>query len=204
MQQYPAYACAPLERNPNFQACLSVLNAELTAIFDDLQNLNAGYLLDKDGLELDFYAAGIYGIYRPTVGLGTYLGASGALGQRRFATRFCSYSAGYVPPSKLLSDDEFKRFLVWQLSIGDGRQFNITWLKRNIARFLLSSVFDEISATHLWLVGIVAQTKGVLEITLPYTTSDTATQGLMTTLKWLIQADLMNLPIQYTYKVNLA
>jgi hypothetical protein len=57
----------------------------------------------------------------------------------------------YEPKGVLVSDDDiYKRCLTWHFQKGDGRYFNVRWLKRRIARFLLGTngTTPHISATN--------------------------------------------------------
>jgi hypothetical protein len=58
------------------------------------------------GTLLDWVADNLYGYYRPTLG------------------------------GALVSDDVMQRCMTWQLYKGDGKTFNIEWLKRRVMRFL--------------------------------------------------------------------
>lgn len=85
---------------------------------------------------LDWVAQGLYGMTRPTLSTGknqdlgpynTYTFGTQLLGRFKF-----------IGPQNITatSDDVFKRILTWHFYKGDGKVFNIRWLKRRIRRFL--------------------------------------------------------------------
>lgn len=91
------------------------------------------------GLLLDWIGAGLYGMPRPTL-------VSGKIRQiGPFNTATYNYLAVPYNQVKLLdpqvfyatSDDTYKRILTWHFFKGDGKVFNVKWLKRRVMRFLL-------------------------------------------------------------------
>lgn len=86
---------------------------------------------------LDWVAAGLYGFpERPVLGSGT-LNPIGALDTYAYDT--LAYNGSAVGGNLVynpVSDDVFRRIITWHFYKGDGKVFNIRWLKRRIARFL--------------------------------------------------------------------
>lgn len=88
------------------------------------------------GALLDWVGTGLYGLARPTLssGVNQNIGAFNTVLFRtlpldgRKVTGASNVAA--------TSDDVYKRILTWHLYKGDGKQFNIKWLKRRIMRFL--------------------------------------------------------------------
>jgi len=85
---------------------------------------------------LDWIAQGLYGQTRPALSSGqnAYLGTYNS-----FLYNQIPYNERLVVgPSNVVatSDDIFKRCMTWNLYQGDGRQFNVLWLKRRIMRWL--------------------------------------------------------------------
>jgi hypothetical protein len=88
------------------------------------------------GSFLDWVGEGLYGMKRPTL----------ASGQRRELGTFNSamFNEAMFNEDILLDptdifvtdDDTYKRILTWHLYKGDGKLFNIRWLKRRVMRFL--------------------------------------------------------------------
>jgi hypothetical protein len=88
------------------------------------------------GLLLDWVAQGIYGLTRPV--LSSFQSALiGPLDTYGFNELGLNESE-LVGPKDIAatSDDVFKRIITWHMYRGDGRYFNVTWLKRRIMRFL--------------------------------------------------------------------
>jgi len=182
------YAYTPHNINRNFKAFIDALNSTITAIIDTIKTINACYLLDKTGDALDFYAAGVYGIYRPTIALGAIGEHGGGFGQRSFLTRFLSYDSGSgLAPTKTLNDDEFKRLIVWYLYSDDTKQFSIAWLKSRIARFL------GVERKEININLLNSTIRIVLKKDNPYSLI----------FKWLLISDYLNLPYSYKYIVIL-
>jgi len=88
------------------------------------------------GALLDYVGQGLYGLPRPTL----------ASGQRREIGTFNSAMFNesmfnediLLDPTDLFvtDDDTYRRILTWHLYKGDGKLFNIRWLKRRVMRFL--------------------------------------------------------------------
>lgn len=88
------------------------------------------------GALLDWVAAGLYGFIRPVLPSG-HSQAVGPFNTEAFNTRPYNVrkligSANYYATD----DDTFKRIITWHYYKGDGKVFNIRWLKRRIMRFL--------------------------------------------------------------------
>lgn len=88
------------------------------------------------GLLLDWVGQGIYGYERPSL----------PSGRNRNIGPLNTYGLNVLGPNILkeignqnvyvTTDDIYKRCLTWHLYKGDGKVFNIQWLKRRIMRFL--------------------------------------------------------------------
>lgn len=84
---------------------------------------------------LDWVAQGLYGMLRPVL----------ATGRKSQIGAFNTWAINTLPFDGLIltgttyfavNDDYFKRILTWHVYKGDGRYFNVRWLKRRIMRFL--------------------------------------------------------------------
>ena len=90
-----------------------------------------------NGVMLDWGIAGLYGIEeRPTLPSGgdQDLGTYNTLTFDRLT--FNGYQKVFSANVYMTSDDVFRRILTWAFYKGDGKQFNIRWLKRRVTRFL--------------------------------------------------------------------
>jgi hypothetical protein len=92
------------------------------------------------GKLLDWVALGLYGISRPSLEAARLIQV-GALNTYPFD--FIPLNAietldpfGVLPQYYATSDDTFRRVITWHYFKGDGKVFNIRWLKRRVARFL--------------------------------------------------------------------
>ena len=88
------------------------------------------------GALLDWVAAGLYGILRPALASGKNKNA-GAFNTYQFNTITFGHGRKIYPTNAVVTSDyTFKRILTWLFFKGDGKVFDIRWLKRRIERFL--------------------------------------------------------------------
>lgn len=88
------------------------------------------------GALLDWVAQGLYGITRQPLPSGTNR-SIGMIGTIAFGIfPFGKYKLIGPANYYATSDDAFKRIITWHYFKGDGKVFNVRWLKRRIARFL--------------------------------------------------------------------
>lgn len=103
---------------------------------------------------LDWVAQGLYGMTRPTLSTGknqdlgpynTYTFGTQLLGRFKF-----------IGPQNITatSDDVFKRILTWHFYKGDGKVFNIRWLKRRVMRFLLGVNGTDLNIDQTYQVSV--------------------------------------------------
>lgn len=85
---------------------------------------------------LDFVGTGLYGMPRPVLSTGNS-GAKGPLNTYVFnEMALDDYDAGGPTETFVTNDDIYRRVLTWHLYKGDGKLFDIQWLKRRVMRFL--------------------------------------------------------------------
>jgi hypothetical protein len=89
-----------------------------------------------NGSLLDWVAEGLYGQHRPVLVMG-FTQDTGPLNTLQLNTLPLN-TLDLSDPSEfyLVDDDLFRRVLTWHLLKGDGKLFNVRWLKRRIKRFL--------------------------------------------------------------------
>lgn len=88
------------------------------------------------GSLLDWVGQGLYGLARPTLSSGRNQNF-GPFNTAQFNTLTLNgLKVTGSPNVAATSDDIYKRILTWHLYKGDGKVFNIMWLKRRIMRFL--------------------------------------------------------------------
>lgn len=179
---------------------------------------------------LDWVAEGLYGFIRPVLPSGrnkdlgpfnTYV-----LNGLAFNTRKRIGPQNYAATT----NDTFKRILTWHLFKGDGKQFNIRWLKRRVMRFLegvnginfnvdqtyqISVTFGVDNQVNIRLVsGFRTITGGALFNrnrlnTMPFNRIISVFTPLGTfaeapILKAAIDAGVLELPFQFNYVVTIA
>lgn len=134
----PSYLYVQYQDDDNLQAMVEAYNIYAQAYLTYLNGLNLPIWSNPKvvGSLLDWVALGIYGFTRPV------FSNPGTAGQGPFNTwQFNSITFNTATPGQasgftLASDDIFKRVLTWHLYKGDGKVFNVSWLKRRVARFL--------------------------------------------------------------------
>jgi hypothetical protein len=85
---------------------------------------------------LDWVAHGLYGMLRPQLASGTRRDF-GTFNTGMFNEVEFNEDVLLGPDDIFVTDDEtFRRILIWHLYKGDGKLFNVRWLKRRVQRFL--------------------------------------------------------------------
>lgn len=105
------------------------------------------------GAVLDWVAAGLYGMLRPSLSLGHYR-TIGPLNTWALNTWVLNALRIIAPTDfHYTTDDIFKRILTWHIYKDDGDVFTIRWLKRRIERFLtgVDGTGGETEAVPPWL-----------------------------------------------------
>ena len=106
------------------------------------------------GAILDWVGAGLYGVVRPALASGqsAILGPynSSMYNQVAYDERVI------VGPTDVVatSDDIYKRIITWNYFKGDGRVFNIRWLKRRIERFLFGTNGSAPPVNNTWQISV--------------------------------------------------
>lgn len=150
------------------------------------------------GLLLDWVAAGLYGLRRPTLSSGQFH-TTGPYNAALFnklpynASKKIGTSAFYAT-----NDDIFKRCLTWAFYKGDGKNLNIRWLKRRIMRFLAGANGTSDSIDQTYQVSVTFT--GPAEVTITILPGDLVLSAAET-LKEAIESGVLELPFQFTYVV---
>ena len=85
---------------------------------------------------MDWVGAGIYGLPRPALASGFPL-TIGELNTWELNTVELNADVIIEPNIVATTDDFYKRMLTWHVFKGDGKVFNVRWLKRRVMRFLI-------------------------------------------------------------------
>jgi hypothetical protein len=152
----PSYLYQEYADDDNLQAFVMSQNALAQTYLDWFNSINLPVYTGPQivGPLLDWVAAGIYGETRPTLPSGntTNDGALNTLALNELALN------GWfvVEPTTFYntSDDIFKRILTWNFYKGDGKNFNIRWLKRRIMRFLLGTNGTDLGTQSTYQISI--------------------------------------------------
>ena len=131
-----SYLYKEYDDDDDLQAFTASYNALAQQYIDTINALNLPIYTKQSGALLDWVAQGLYGIARPYLssGLIRRVGA-----YNTFAFNTISYNTSKAVSNvqvAITSDDVFKRIITWHFYKGDGKVFNVRWLKRRIMRFI--------------------------------------------------------------------
>jgi hypothetical protein len=182
------------------------------------------------GALLDFVALGLYGLERPALpsGKNQNIGTLNTFHFNQIAMNTLKVVGNQ--DFYATTDDIFKRILTWQFFKGDGKVFNVRWLKRRIMRFLFGTngTSYNVDQTYTVSVSFGAGNQVNIDIGLgtrritggallnKFALNRTRTNELDTTftpspaiptaiiLKAAIESGAVELPFQFTYVVNVA
>lgn len=225
----PSYAYTQYADDDDIQGFFAAFNTLAQQYVNTFNALNlpvyTGDLIV--GALLDWVALGLYGLARPLLpyGVGKNLGPYNT----------SAFNSLYFNESKLLgpttyyatTDDIFKRILTWHLYKGDGKVFNIRWLKRRIMRFLLGVNGTSPDIGNTYQVSVTFGPSGQVNIRIinalrvvaggaiynAFAFNTQAFDGLQTTVEQFIpfaaaptfqaavQAGVLELPFQFTWIV---
>lgn len=133
----PSYLYEEYFDDDDLQAFVASYNAQAQDYVDTFNAMNLPiYTSDEiSGTLLDWVAAGLYGLTRPALASGKPR-LVGPLDTYEFNTMRLNDSSVIEADVVTTTDDIFKRILTWHLFKGDGKVFDVRWLKRRVARFL--------------------------------------------------------------------
>lgn len=229
-QVIPSYLYWQYNDDPDLNAFVNQFNLMAQQYVDWFNSINLPvYTADTivDGL-LDWVALGLYGQERPSLPSGE-AETIGPINTYAFNTMpFNGFEL--IGPKNVYAttNDVFKRILTWNFYKGDGYTFNIRWLKRRIQRFLdgvngtdpgvnqtyqISVTFGTGNQVNINILsGYRTVTGGSMFNTAAFNTvpfndlESTFTQltpfELAPILQSAIEAQVVQLPFQYTYVVT--
>ena len=181
---------------PAFIECYNVIAQEILTFMAEF-GLPIYTMDNKSDALLDWIAEGVYGLKRPTLPMGITI-TTGPYNTNAYNT--IAFNAEKTQGAKdyyTTTDDIFKRLMTWNLYKGDGADFNISWLKRRIMRFLNGANGVDVEIDNTYPVSIAYT--GDSELTITITQSDTTTAGL---LRAAILAGAAQVPFMYSYIIN--
>ena len=150
---------------------------------------------------LDFVAAGLYGLPRPTLQSGRSTN-TGPFNTYRFnTTTFNGHKQSGAQNFFLTNDDAYKRILTWHYYKGDGKVFNIRWLKRRIVRFLVGVNGTSPNVDATYQVSVTFSPPSQVNINI---ISGSSSFPLAPVLQQAIQSGALELPFQFNYVITLS
>jgi hypothetical protein len=229
----PSYLYQEYSDDDDLQAFVASYNALAQEYVNWFAAANLGDYTSEIvvGALLDWVAEGLYGMARPTLASGRaqYLGPFDTArfnalqfnGQKRIG------SANY----QVTSDDVFKRILTWHVYKGDGKVFDVRWLKRRVMRFLIGANGTAPNIDETYQISVTFGTGNQVNINIlsglrtvvggarfdrfQFNARAALFNGLLTTFeqfaplalapifKEAVDSGVLELPFQFTYVVNL-
>jgi hypothetical protein len=207
-------------------------DADLQAFIDSYNAIAQGYLNWFNGVQfciytsanisgalLDWIGNNLFGVTRPILlGQGYSVGPVDTYpvnSQENNAMLVSQGSATYV------TDDIYKRVLTWATYLGDGKQLNLIWLRRRIARFIYGANGEDIDIGLIANIGLVlseSRTNGEYntasfnELTfnelgttsMKTITISAANSPAAVSFQQLVESGMIQLPFQYNFEVSIA
>lgn len=227
----PSYLYQQYFDDDDLQAFIIAFNRQAQLYVDWFTNVNLPLYVGPgvSGDLLDWVGTGLYNYPRPSLpsGLTQNIGALNTYALNTMAFN----EQKIVGPSTfyITTDDLYRRCLTWHLYKGDGKTFNVRWLKRRVMRFLtgVDGFGGETDTTYL--VSITFGLNRHININLQSTRRfarggaligagafdsfafnelDTSSiqfpvSPLSPIFKSAVEAGVLELPFQYTYSVNI-
>ncbi len=224
----PSYLYWEYNDDEDLQAFVDSYNSISQKYLNTFNQLNlpvyTGNLIS--GKLLDWVALGIYGQIRPSLPSGRTL-AKGTYNTLEYnELEYNGYERSQITSFYETTDDIFKRILTWNLYKGDGRIFNVRWLKRRVMRFLtgangidpginqtyqVSVTFGFPNIVNIRILSVIRTITGgtygsVLYNSNAYNYGSSVSQEFPSfeyapILKSAIDSGVLQLPFQYTYNV---
>lgn len=193
----PSYLYEQYADDDNLQAFVRAYNAEMQEYVDWFNTVNLPIYTGLSGALLDWVAEGLYGISRPALSSGR----NPDLGPYNTSVyNFLMYNETRRIGAQnvtVTTDDLFKRIMTWRLYRGDGKVFNLRWLKRRIARFLTYPNGGTGVIAETYDISVTFATGNQINIILPAVPNATI-------LKEAIDSNAVELPFQFVYSVTVA
>ena len=134
----PSYLYKEYDDDDDLQTFVYSYNGVAQDFIDTLNGINLPIYTAPNigGSLLDWVAAGLYGMLRPALntGLVNFIGPYDTTTYNQLPYDGTLNLSNVT--STLVNDDIFKRVLTWHFYKGDGKVFNVRWLKRRVMRFI--------------------------------------------------------------------
>lgn len=138
LETIPSYLYVQYNEDDDLRAFVDAYNQLTQEIIDWFAGANLPiYTGDPvSGALLDWVALGLYGMPRPVLPAAAPRDI-GTLGTGLFGSLMFDEFRRIAPTEfYATTDDVFRRCMTWNFYKGDGRTFNVRWLKRRVQRFL--------------------------------------------------------------------
>jgi hypothetical protein len=197
IQNLPSYLYQQYNNDEDVLAFFDAYNTSSQTNLDRINNLNLPNYTTKFGLLLDWVALGIYGIKRPVLPFAGTLG-SGVYNESIYDTTVYNENVILTPSGFYeTTDDIFKRIITWNFYKGDGYQFNITWLKNRVYRFLAQTNGIPAPIPNTYDISVTFGAGNAVDITIA--------SGDLTTLAPILEAGInsgaLQVPFQYNFNI---
>jgi hypothetical protein len=193
----PSYLYSEYTDDDDLQAFVAAYNGYAQSYLNTFNGLNLPIYTASNisGPLLDWVGQGIYGYPRPSLP-GISASVVGPFNTVEFdqnlALNALKTTSG---TSYTTTDDIYKRLLTWHFYKGDGKYFNIRWLKRRIMRFLIGANGTAPNIDQTYQVNVTFAAGNVVNITIP-------TYPVAPLLATAISSGAAELPFQYTFNVT--
>lgn len=192
-----SYLYVQYNDDPDLQAFVRSFNELAQNYVDTFNSLNLPIYTrgNISGALLDWVAAGLYGITRPTLPA-TGTGERGPYNTAELnSITYSTLIPGTASTVYTTTDDIFRRIITWHFFKGDGRVFNIPTLKRRVYRFLNGA--DGVSPTIQETYDVSVEVSG-------YSATITIPDGPIATIfEAAVGSGALELPFQYSWSVVL-
>lgn len=194
----PAYVYFQYQDDDDIQAFFSAYNGAAQYYLDWFVGVNLPVYTGLSGSLLDWVAAGLYGLIRPT------LEQVGALAIGPFNTAaFNTIPFNYFKPAVtssffVASDDIFQRIMTWYLFKGDGKYFTLKWLKRRVLRFIIGT---NGSAPNVADTSQISITIASDIVTIDLTAVTGVDVSILNAFLYIIEGGIVELPPQFAFQV---
>ena len=202
-QIIPAYVYQQYSDDDNIQAFNSAYNILAQAYLDWFNDTPLPIYTDGaiyDSL-LDWVAAGVYGLIRPSLPSGRIVGI-GALNTwalNTLAMNTIRITGSVSDP--ITTDDTFKRVITWFFFKGDGQNFSVPWLKRRVMRFLIGSAGTAPNIGETYPVSVSFGAGNAVTITITLTSASGITLAIAQIFQAAVQSAAISLPFQFAFSV---
>jgi hypothetical protein len=197
IKNLPSYLYQQYNDDSDILAFFDAYNTSSQTNLDRINNLNLPNYTTKFGLLLDWVALGIYGLKRPVLPFSGTIG-SGVYNESIYDTTVYNENVILTPSGFYeTTDDLFKRIITWNFYKGDGYQFNITWLKNRVYRFLAQTNGIPTPIPNTYQISVAFGAGNAVNITIA--------SGSLTTLAPILQAGInsgaLQVPFQYNFNI---